>query len=203
MNPVFTNKPSTPAVERVVVRRVFAFAIDALLVVMITYMWWDLICNVAPHHLPESIGGGSHFDLHGDSSIAFLFYVLVVSVPTWAYFILSEMGKPGRTLGKSFLSLRVRSAEVQPISLKDSIVRTTIKLVPPQILMFAAMIPNPWWVDARAALLTPHALFALGLCGIAFGAMVLHPRGLAIHDRIARTNVVLAKEAYRPRVAHA
>lgn len=203
MNPEFDHNPSAPRLQPVVLRRVLASAIDALLIVIAAYIGWDLLFNALPRSLPGVNGQESNFTLHGDPSTAFLFYLLFVSVPTWAYFILSETGKPGRTLGKSFLSLRVRSIEVQPITLKDSIVRTTIKLAPLQILMFAAMFPNPWWVDARTALLTPHALVAATFCVIAFGAWLLHPRGVAFHDRIAGTTVVLAKQAFRPRIAHA
>lgn len=163
-----------------VLRRLAAYAIDiAILAVLL---------------IPLSFGVQSVLDYEAETGIGvWLASFLLISLPSWTYFILSDASAAGATIGKRVLGLHAARVEGSPLGVGHAALRTAIKLLPwelTHLTMFALAPELGTFSGLQLALLwVVYALFALYL----FVALRNEGRR-SVHDIVAGA-VVLGRAA--------
>lgn len=133
-------QPLAKPVERVLFwRRAGAFAIDALLLgIVLTFVHGSLTVLMmplvdAPVVLPDddSLWGLMPWGYHPEAGVAGQILIAIVSAPVvLGYFAWFEAHE-GRSLGKRALDLRVVRVDGQPMTYRESVIRSLAKLSPP------------------------------------------------------------------------
>jgi len=156
-------------------RRLAAYAIDIVILAAVL--------------IPLAFGIHALTGYRPDTGIGvWLASVAEISVPSWAYFTISDMSPGGATLGKRLLGLQVRSADGSRIGLGRALLRTAIKLAPWELthLTFFALSPQlGTFTDLQLGLLiVVYVLFAVYL------VVALRNGGArSVHDLVADTVV--------------
>ena len=115
--------------------------------------------------------------------------VLMISVPSWTYFTVSDASASGATLGKRLLGIAVVASDGAPrVGAGRAVVRTAVKLAPwelTHLTMFALSPALGTFSALQIALLwIVYALLAIYL------AVALRNRGeRSVHDLVAGTAV--------------
>src|SRR5262245_20710678 len=104
---------------RLLIRRATAFCVDILLLAAVLFPLAFLV-RAALGWPPASATGLE----------VWLAAVLVYSVPTWAYFVLSDRSARGATLGKRLFGLRVVRTTGERVGVARALARTAVKLLP-------------------------------------------------------------------------
>ena len=168
--------------SQTIVRRVAAYFIDVtLLMLVVQGFQWGLL----------AVTGGFPFESMAALNNGWIIYgwvLLTVSLPIWAYFVLSEHSHWQATLGKRFLGLQVRSAAGEKASWRQLLGRTVLKLLPWEIFHLTFMLPVPLLSDPAPAF---RPGFVVGFVVLLLYLLVLRqtPRQQSIHDLIMRTVV--------------
>lgn len=169
--------------SQAIFRRVAAYFIDVtLLMLLVQGFQWGIL----------ALTGGFPFDMFVALNNGWLIYgwvLLTVSVPIWAYFVLSEHSRWQATLGKRLLGLKVRSTTGENAGWRQLLGRTVLKLLPWEIFHLTFMLPVPLLSDPAPAF---RSGFVVGFVLLLLYLLVLWqtPRQQSIHDLIAETVVV-------------
>jgi uncharacterized RDD family membrane protein YckC len=117
--------------------------------------------------------------------------LLGFSVPTWAYFTLSDSSTTGATLGKKVLGIRVTACDaVVILPFHRALARTAAKLLPWEL----AHIFGFTLVDRIPEGLRSGGLFASNLLALIYLAVLFASSGRrTLHDFVASTEVVPAR----------
>lgn len=167
---------------RLLFRRIAAYFIDVtLLMILIQGSQWGLL----------ALTGGFPFDIFVELNNGWLIYgwvLLTVSLPIWAYFVISEHSRWQATLGKRLLGLQVTSADGAKASRGQLLTRTVLKLLPWEIFHLTFMLPFPILSEPSPAF---RPGFIVGFIVILLYMLMLlqTPRHQSIHDLIAKTVV--------------
>jgi uncharacterized RDD family membrane protein YckC len=161
----------------VTVRRVAAYLVDVFVLAVLL--------------LPVAFGIGSALGTQGLGGFdVWLRALLLVSLPAWAYFILTDRFG-GRSIGKRLLGLRTVTPNGGPPSWGRAIVRTAVKLAPWELVHLAFF--------GLSASFAEFSMLQIVLAGLAYALMaayVIIPlfsggrRG--VQDLLAGTRVVPA-----------
>ena len=119
------------AAVRPLARRLAAYAIDIILLAAVL--------------IPLAFAIQQVFGYRPDTGVGVWLASLVeISVPSWAYFTLSDASSGGATLGKRVLGLRASVVDGGRIGLGPALARTAIKLLPWELthLTFFALSPR-------------------------------------------------------------
>lgn len=131
--------------------------------------------------------GGYPFDTFANGYEVERWVLLTMSLPVWAYFILTEYFFHA-TIGKRLLNLKVFDANDGRPSLIQAAVRTLIRLLPWELTHWIILVPEPWWdiqePQNMNLIWIPNAMMLLYIV-ILFASN--GKRGL--HDMIAGTSV--------------
>ena len=159
-------------------RRLTAYAADGSLLAVVLIPLAVAIQGVAGYRPTTGVG-------------VWVASVVLISLPSWTYFVVSDRSASGATLGKRLLRLRVRMAGEASVSLVRALVRTAIKLTPWELTHLAlfAMAPALGAVGGTqlAVLWLVYALFALSL-----GVALRTDGRRSVHDLVAGTTVTPA-----------
>lgn len=114
--------------------------------------------------------------------------VLMISVPSWTYFTLSDASASGATLGKRLLGIGVVASDGAGVGARRAVVRTAVKLAPWELthLTMFALSPALGTFSALQIVLLwiVYALLAIYL------VVALRNRGeRSVHDIVAGTAV--------------
>jgi uncharacterized RDD family membrane protein YckC len=114
--------------------------------------------------------------------------LVTISLPTWAYFTLSDASTTGATLGKRALGVRASFVNGRRITIGSAFVRTVIKLVPwelTHVALFGISVELGIFSGLQIGLLwLVYALLALYL------VVALRTAGeRSVHDLVAGTAV--------------
>ncbi len=120
-----------------------------------------------------------------------------ISLPVWLYFTFSESGRRGATIGKRLLRLRVSTAVGAPISRGRAFVRTVLKLLPWELTHVAILLPTPLYDAGPGETTRPLLIVSTVMFGAWFGAVLLMPKAQGVHDLLAGTLVLDAREPAR------
>lgn len=168
-----------------VFRRTISYLIDCLLVFVILVTVLQLMLFVPIRHL---VIGSDNWFKSGWNTEAYT--LLTISLPIWLYFILSEVSPWQATIGKHLFQLQTLDITTKkPISLKQAVVRTIIKLLPWEIAHFTNNIPTPMWYDPNPTFRFGFVIVPLLVILYIVLASVTQNRQ-SLHDLIARTVVV-------------
>lgn len=119
------------AAVRPLARRLAAYAIDITLLAAVL--------------IPLAFGIQQVFGYRPDTGVGvWLASLAAISLPSWAYFALSDASSGGATLGKRLLGLRASAVDGGRIGLGRALARTAVKLVPWELthLTFFALAPQ-------------------------------------------------------------
>jgi uncharacterized RDD family membrane protein YckC len=118
-----------------------------------------------------------------------------VSLPTWAYFTLTEGSRWEATLGKRLLGLRVVNAQGGRAGYGRALLRTVVKLLPWELTHLSLMLPVPMWSEGASASIRPGLIVANALIVVYLATALLTPRKQSVHDLVAGTLVVQRQDA--------
>ncbi|HJP72005.1 MAG TPA: RDD family protein, partial [Candidatus Limnocylindria bacterium] len=125
------------------------------------------ICVLAAVLLPVAFLSGTALGTEGLSGPdIYLRALALVSLPSWAYFILTDRLADGRSVGKRVLGLRSTDGRGNPPSWGQAIVRTAVKLLPWELVHLAF-----FGLSASFAMLSP---IQIGLGGVAYLLMAIY-----------------------------
>lgn len=163
-------------------RRCLAFAIDML----IFSVYLGLLFILSTLGLRQGLEEIHPALFHNPVSFD-LFAFLVVVLPLGLYFILLEFTYQG-TLGKKLMNLEVVNDNGMPISFKQSLIRTTVKLLPWQTAHTAVfqILLGP---ESKQMLFLGLSIFAQAMVIIYFLTMVFSKEHQSVYDKIAKTYV--------------
>jgi uncharacterized RDD family membrane protein YckC len=167
-----------------VIRRVAAYAVDALILFIAFPIILGAICGFV---LYLTIG----LDWMENGFLFWLYVFSVVSIPFWLYYSLLESSMRQATFGMRLFGLQVADIEGKRISFGRALLRTIIKLLPFELNHLVLFLPTPIWSD-------PNPGFRIGfvivnaLIILYFATMFLTRRRQSIHDLAAGTIVVNA-----------
>ncbi|SHE15336.1 RDD family [Chlamydia abortus] len=160
------------------VRRLIAYGIDFIILAMILVSV-QLIINVFT-------GGGLSRSLQSGWAIE-LWVLLTMSAPVWLYFIYCEH-RTRQTIGKKMMRLMLERVDGQPLKLRQTVIRTLIKLLPWELTHIFILLPEPWWSvpeAPRISIYLPNILIVL------YAVFLFWTRGKrALHDLIPGTHIV-------------
>ena len=163
------------AALRPLARRLAAYAIDITLLAVVL--------------IPVAFGIQQVFGYRPDTGVGVWLASLVeISLPSWAYFTLSDASSGGATFGKRLLGLRASFVDGGRIGLWPALARTAIKLIPWELthLTFFALSPQlGTFTGLQLGLLwVVYGLFALYLI------VALRQRGeRSLHELVVGTAV--------------
>jgi uncharacterized RDD family membrane protein YckC len=159
-----------------VLRRLAAYAIDVAILAVVL--------------IPLSFGVQAMIGYRAETGIGvWLASLLLISLPSWAYFILFDASSSGATLGKRVVGLRAARVEGSPLGLRRAVLRTAVKLLPwelTHLTMFALSPELGTFSGLQLGLLwAVYALLALYL----FVAL-RHEGRRSVHDLAAGAAVL-------------
>ncbi|MGG6310405.1 RDD family protein [Paenibacillus macerans] len=163
---------------RLALKRLFAYWIDFVILGTVLIGLQLLVYKIA---------SGFPFDVFDEGYEIELWVLGTMSLPVWGYFIYFESRKQ-QTLGKKWLGLRVINAHGNPISLRQAILRTAVRLLPWELTHWIVLVPEPWWNTQtpgnQSWIYLPNGILLLYL------VIIFSAKGsLACHDHVARTRV--------------
>lgn len=159
---------------RLTARRLAAYIVDVLLLATV----------LLPVAFAVSTALGT--DLTGVE--VWLRQLVLISLPAWTYFILTDRLAGGRSLGKRLLGLITTGLDSQPPGWRAAIVRTMLKLLPWELVHLAF-----FGLSASFAVISPvqisvaGAAYALMLAYLAVA--LLNEGSRSIPDLVASTRV--------------
>lgn len=165
-------------------KRLAAYAVDILIA---------FSALAAPQALAARLFGFPSWEGLGRNPYRLEGWVLLsVSLPTWAYFVLSESSRAQASLGKRLLGLRVVDGGGRRIRPARALARTALKLLPWELTHRSILVPNPLTLPGSemapvqlAGLIAANALIVLYVAALfALGG------ARALHDLPAGTRVV-------------
>ena len=122
-----------------------------------------------------------------------LYTIITISLPVCLYFALTECSKWRATVGKRIMKLQViQSVTESRISLRRSVLRTIIKLLPWELAHVGNNLPTPiWYVEE------PQFRIAVVFSGVLLATYVVvllvNPSKKCIHDLVTATKVVSSR----------
>ena len=162
-----------------VLRRLAAYAIDVAILAVVL--------------IPLSFGVQATIGYRAETGIGvWLASLLLISLPSWAYFILFDASPSGATLGKRVVGLRAARVEGSPLGLRRAVLRTAVKLLPWELthLTMFALSPELGTFSLQLGLLwAVYALLALYL----FVAL-RHEGRRSVHDLAAGAAVLSGRD---------
>lgn len=159
-----------------VLRRLVAYGIDVLLLAALL--------------IPLAFGAQAILGYRAETGLdVWLASLALISVPTWAYFIVSDASPAGATVGKRVLGLRAVRADGSRLGVGSALGRTAAKLMPwelTHLTMFALAPELGTFSGVQLALLSAvYALLALYLL------VALRSGGQrSVHDLLAGSAVL-------------
>jgi uncharacterized RDD family membrane protein YckC len=122
-----------------------------------------------------------------------LYTLITISFPVWLYFVLTEVSGWQATIGKTWLGLQtIDAVGGGQISVRQSLLRTLVKVLPWEVAHLANNLPVPMWYDPepgfRAGFILVPVLIILYLV-----VVILTPNHQSLHDLVAGTLVVNRK----------
>lgn len=118
--------------------------------------------------------------------------ILSFSLPSWLYFILSDAGRQGATLGKRLWRVHVTDVHGRRLTLLRALGRTAVKLIPWEMghLVFVVMSDEATWNSAQTALL----VVASGLLVLYYVTAIVTRGRQSMHDLAVSTLVQIQEE---------
>lgn len=129
------------------------------------------------------------FVARDNSFLTFGWIFLVISLPMWLYFILTEGGPRQATLGKSLLGLKVTDLAGGRLKLTTATLRTACKLAFFEIGHLSFLFPTPLFEEPEPSFRVGF-VFLIALMAIYFVVTLFTSRRQSIHDLIVKTLVV-------------
>ena len=167
-----------------VIRRVGAYAVDAILLFIAFPIIFGALCVLA---LYLTVG----FDWMENGLLFWLYVFSTVSIPFWLYYSLLESSERQATFGMRLFGLQVANTDGNRIGFERALLRTVIKLLPFELNHLVLFLPTPIWSDPnpsfRVGFVVVNALIILY-----FATMFLTRRKQSVHDLVAGTVVVNA-----------
>ncbi len=168
-------------------RRLFAYAIDCVIVFMVIVIGLQYALFLPLRSLV--IGSEDWFRSGLNTEV---YTLLTMSIPVWLYFILTEVSPWKATPGKHWLTLQTLNATSHGrISLPQSLLRTLIKLLPWELAHFTNNFPTPMWYTTDPGFRIGFALIP-GLVLIYLLVTQFTRKKQGPHDLAAKTIVVSA-----------
>jgi uncharacterized RDD family membrane protein YckC len=116
------------------------------------------------------------------------------SLPVWLYFIISDASAPGATIGKRLLGITVVRMDGTRLRWRQALLRTTVKLLPWELVHLAAFALSTDLTRFRPAQMVGVALANLLI--VVYLLRAGYSRGQrSVHDDVAGTVV---RSAYHP-----
>jgi uncharacterized RDD family membrane protein YckC len=167
-----------------VIRRVLAYAIDAVLLFFAFPLILGAVCGLI-FYLTVGFGWMQN-------GLLFWLYVFsTVSIPFWLYYSLLESSARQATFGMRLFGLQVADIEGKRIGFGRALLRTVVKLLPFELNHLVLFLPAPIWSDPqpefRFGFAVVNALMILYIV-----TMFLTNRKQSVHDLVAGTIVVNA-----------
>jgi uncharacterized RDD family membrane protein YckC len=170
-------------------RRIFAYAIDALLVFAV-FVWITQAFVFAP--IREGLFGSDDWFQSGWKTE--IYTMVTISVPVWLYFGLFEISSWRGTIGKRLLNLRTVDEKTRKrIGPAQATLRTLLKMLPWEIAHLSNNLPVPMWYDPDPGFRSGFAV--VPLIGLTYIVLVLATeKRQSLHDLAAKTVVVHLSE---------
>ena len=174
-------------------RRLLAYLIDSIIVFVVFVIGLQYAIFIPLRSL--IIGSEDWFRSGWNTEI---YTLLAISLPTWLYFILSEISPWKATLGKRLLGIQTLGViSGRRMSLLQSIVRTLIKLLPWELAHATNNLPTPMWYTENPGFRVGFTLIPI-LVTIYLLMAQFSRRKQGPHDLAARTSVVYASSGQLP-----
>lgn len=162
-------------------KRLFAFSVDWVVLFMVL---------AAPQFAVMLLTGRWFLDQDSSNIIQWAWVGLSVTLPSLAYFAVSDASRRGQTVGKRLTGIAVRSVDGSEMSWRQALLRNVVKLVPWEATHVMIFFPEPF--DAEAMSVGKIGLMILS--NVLLVVWLLVPlldrrRFRAVHDRVGRTLV--------------
>lgn len=166
------------------IERTLAYFIDCLIAfgVIMLIIQWAIISHIRAYF--------GITDAWFQSSINMELYVLfTISIPVWVYFAYFDSEKSKGTFGKRIFKLAVKDNNNQRISLRKSLLRTILKLLPWEIAHIGVIFPTPIYYEVEPAV---RILSYVGLLLFAIYVISLltNSKKSTIYDKLLGTTVL-------------
>ena len=129
------------------------------------------------------------FVIRDNSFLTYGWIFLVISLPMWLYFILSESGPRQATLGKSLLGLKVTDMDGNRLTVATAAWRTACKLAFFEIGHLSFLFPTPLFDEPEPSFRVGFVIL-IALMLVYFAVTLVTPRHQSLHDLIVKTQVV-------------
>lgn len=127
--------------------------------------------------------------MRDNSFLIYSWIFLVISLPMWLYFILSESSPRQATLGKSLLGLKVTDMDGNRLNLVTAAWRTACKLAFFEIGHLSFLFPTPLFDEPNPSFRVGFAI-VVTLMVAYFVVTIITPRRQSIHDLVVKTLVI-------------
>ena len=160
---------------RAVLRRLVAYGIDVALLAAVL--------------IPLAFGLQAITGYRPDTGVRVWYATLImISVPSWTYFIVADASRAGATLGKRALGLRARTLADERVPLPRAVSRTAVKLAPWE-LTHAAMFALSSGFDTFTGLQIAMLWVVYGLLALYLVVAFRTGGERSVHDLVAGTVV--------------
>lgn len=167
-----------------IIKRTIAYFIDCIICysVIILVLQWAIMSNLRTHF-------GTTNEWFKNSLNLELYVLLSISLPVWTYFIYFDSVKANGTFGKRVMKLMVLNYQNSKIRIRQSFLRTFLKLLPWEIAHAGVIFPTPLYFakDADVRFLTIIGIF---LFIIYFISIIGSTKRQSLYDKLLKTMVI-------------
>lgn len=166
---------------RTLISRLTAFMVDWLVLFAVL---------AAPQFAIMTLTGSWFLDQDSSPVASWAWVGISVTLPSLAYFVLSDHTPRGQTFGKQVMKIGVRSDDAFRLTWSQALVRNIVKLIPWELTHIMIFFPEPFSEDDPSS----GKLALMMLSSIAFVLWLVapffdRPSFRALHDRVAGTRV--------------